>query len=465
MELLERRELEFKQEKMREKDITAKEMEARLLLERQLAEEKFKTLRLEYEAKFRRHELAESRRLASISEQVSSEQRGPAHTDIPQPYTYSVPTPGPAHSYGLLESLPKVPETLPKFVQPVETPALRTFLILAPPVLGQLCLVSATHTAPAVPLNLRTIPQARPSVVSLSVVAPGAAVSTAACTAPSHEVPVANIQLPIKPQAGTMPTPIATISTQTSLVSAVPPVATLVSAPSAVTTVSVLPAVTTVQTATLSVSTSVAPVATVTAAPAALIVVVKQPQPTKPYTGQISWKSYKEYFTRLALCNGWTTGVEKAQNLLIAIEGAAAEAVRGLTADKYQDYDLIWENLARRFGHIDEPERAKSRFDNKKQLESETIEVFEQGLRTVFHEAWPTGDPKSKENDSMLQRRFIDGLFDPALQQFLRLHARTDDCHHGRKGQAIHGCPGTGQDLCHLKEIKCQIRSHRRPTT
>jgi len=27
----------------------------------------------------------------------------------------------------------------------------------------------------------------------------------------------------------------------------------------------------------------------------------------------------------------------------------------------------------------------------------------------------------------MLQRRFIDGIFDPALQQFLRLHARTDD--------------------------------------
>ena len=27
----------------------------------------------------------------------------------------------------------------------------------------------------------------------------------------------------------------------------------------------------------------------------------------------------------------------------------------------------------------------------------------------------------------MLQCRFIDGLFDPALQQLLRLHARTDD--------------------------------------
>jgi len=82
--------------------------------------------------------------------------------------------------------------------------------------------------------------------------ASGAAASTAACTAPSYAVTVANIQLPIKPQAGTLPTPIAT---QTSLVSAVPPVATFVSAP---------PAVTTVQATTSSVSTSVAPVATVT---------------------------------------------------------------------------------------------------------------------------------------------------------------------------------------------------------
>jgi len=79
---------------------------------------------------------------------------------------------------------------------------------------------------------------------------------------------------------------------------------TSVSVPPAVTSVSAPPVVTTVQATTS--------VATVTAAPAPPIVVVKQPQPTKPYTGQTSWKSYKEYFTRLALCNEWTTGVEKA---------------------------------------------------------------------------------------------------------------------------------------------------------
>jgi len=34
------------------------------------------------------------------------------------------------------------------------------------------------------------------------------------------------------------------------------------------------------------------------------VVVVKQPQPTKSYSGQSSYKKYKEYFTHLAQCNG-----------------------------------------------------------------------------------------------------------------------------------------------------------------
>jgi len=216
MELMERRELEFQQEKLREKDITAKEMEARLQLEQQLAEEKRKMLRLEYEAKFRRHEIAKSRRLAPIPECESSlgvKQRGPVRTGVHQQYTYSVPTSSLAHSYSLLESLPRVPETPPKFAQPVVTPALGTFPFPAPPVLGPLSLVSATHTAPTVPLNLRTAPEAMSNVVSSSVVTPGAAVSTAACTASSYLVSVANTQLPVKPPAGTMPTPIVTIPT------------------------------------------------------------------------------------------------------------------------------------------------------------------------------------------------------------------------------------------------------------
>jgi len=283
MELMERREIEFQQENLREKDITAKEMEARLLLERQLAEEKRKKLRLEYEAKFCRHEHAESRGLAAIPERESSlgiDQRGLVRTGIhqqytynvpTQQYTYNVPTQSLAHSYNLLESLPRVPETPHKFAQPMVIPAFGTFPSSVPPVLGQLSIVSATHTAPTVPLNLRTVPQAMHNVMSnvviSSTMAPGAAVSIAACTAPSYLVPVANTQLPVKPPAGTMPTPIATIPTQTSIVASVPPVATSASVRSVVTTISVPPAVTsvsappvatTVQATSLTVITSVA---------------------------------------------------------------------------------------------------------------------------------------------------------------------------------------------------------------
>jgi len=274
MELMEWREIEFQQENLREKDITAKEMEARLLLERQLAEEKRKKLRLEYEAKFCRHEHAESRGLAAIPERESSlgiDQRGLVRTGIHQQYTYNVPTQSLAHSYNLLESLPRVPETPHKFAQPMVIPAFGTFPSSVPPVLGQLSIVSATHTAPTVPLNLRTVPQAMHNVMSnvviSSTMAPGAAVSIAACTAPSYLVPVANTQLPVKPPAGTMPTPIATIPTQTSIVASVPPVATSASVRSVVTTISVPPAVTsvsappvatTVQATSLTVITSVA---------------------------------------------------------------------------------------------------------------------------------------------------------------------------------------------------------------
>jgi len=94
--------------------------------------------------------------LAPIPERESSlgiEQRGPVRTGLHQQYTHRVPTPSLAHSYNLLESLPRVPETPPKFAQLVVTPALGTFPLPVPPVLGQLSVVSATHAAPTVPPN------------------------------------------------------------------------------------------------------------------------------------------------------------------------------------------------------------------------------------------------------------------------------------------------------------------------
>ena len=56
IEAMERREAEFVIEKTKEKELVASEMQVRMQLERELAEEKQKNLRLEFEAKTRRLE-------------------------------------------------------------------------------------------------------------------------------------------------------------------------------------------------------------------------------------------------------------------------------------------------------------------------------------------------------------------------------------------------------------------------
>ena len=63
------------------------------------------------------------------------------------------------------------------------------------------------------------------------------------------------------------------------------------------------------------------------------------------------------------------------------------------------------------------------RFDVRKQLEGETLAVFEQSLRMLHREACPKTDIKSPEADLLLRRKFVDGILDLELQKYLRLHA------------------------------------------
>jgi len=65
------------------------------------------------------------------------------------------------------------------------------------------------------------------------------------------------------------------------------------------------------------------------------------------------------------------------------------------------------------------------RFDSRRQEDNETIPDFEQALRTLHREAWPTATPEQR--DAALKRRFEDGLLSTEIVQFLRLHARDLD--------------------------------------
>jgi len=161
--------------------------------------------------------------------------------------------------------------------------------------------------------------------------------------------------------------------------------------------------------------------------PAAPTIVVRTTTPPKPYSGLTSYKAYRQQFERVCDCNNWNTPLERAKHLIASLEGAAAEAVWGFKVEKDGDYEKIWEMLQRRFGFIDESERAKRNLENRKQGDNESITLFEQGLRALFREAWPQMDPKNQDSEGMLQRLFVNGIRDGALQQYLRLHARGDN--------------------------------------
>jgi len=98
-----------------------------------------------------------------------------------------------------------------------------------------------------------------------------------------------------------------------------------------------------------------------------------------------------------------------------------------MKAEKDSDLAQIWDALARRFGFPDEPEMAMRRFDVRKQQDGESLAVFEHSLRILYREAWPKTDIKSSDADSLLRRRFVDGVDNLELQKYLRIHAASVD--------------------------------------
>ena len=104
-------------------------------------------------------------------------------------------------------------------------------------------------------------------------------------------------------------------------------------------------------------------------------VVVKQLTQPKPFNGLTPWKTYKEYYERVCSVNGWSTQKEKAQNLMLALEGSAAEILKDVEDSSPSVYNDIWTQLARRFGMTDGPREAMRRFDNRRQQDSESVQI------------------------------------------------------------------------------------------
>jgi len=65
------------------------------------------------------------------------------------------------------------------------------------------------------------------------------------------------------------------------------------------------------------------------------------------------------------------------------------------------------------------------RFDARCQNENETLVKYEQALRILHREGWPTAT--IEQRDAALKRRFEEGLLSNEMTQFLRPHARDSD--------------------------------------
>jgi len=102
------------------------------------------------------------------------------------------------------------------------------------------------------------------------------------------------------------------------------------------------------------VSASVAPPMSASLPSPQPLIVVNTPQTVRPYNGSTTWTSFRDHFGRVAKVNRWQDDVTKAQHLMLALEGDAAEILKEISDTSPTVLQDIWDALSRRFGENDD---------------------------------------------------------------------------------------------------------------
>ena len=124
----------------------------------------------------------------------------------------------------------------------------------------------------------------------------------------------------------------------------------------------------------------------------------------------------------MAKVNSWVDKDELVQHLTLSLEGPAAEVLRDFDDTSSTALVDLWSRLEHRFGEIDGARDAMRRFESRRQSDTESLVEFEQALRVLHREAWPS--ISADQRDAALKRRFEDGVSSAELSQYLRLHHR-----------------------------------------
>ena len=126
-----------------------------------------------------------------------------------------------------------------------------------------------------------------------------------------------------------------------------------------------------------------------------------------------------------ARVNGWVTQTDLVQYLTLALEGPAAEVLKDFDDSTETAYKDLWKRIEHRFGDVDEGREAQRKFGNSRQTDSESLQEYEQELRTLYKQGWPSATDETR--DAALKRRFEDGVASPELSQYLRLDHRKSN--------------------------------------
>jgi len=135
-------------------------------------------------------------------------------------------------------------------------------------------------------------------------------------------------------------------------------------------------------------------------------------------------EKFRDHFTRVAKVNKWVNDNTKAQHLMLALEGNAAEVLKDISDSSPTVVQNIWDALSRRFGEVDEAREALRKFEQRRQTDTESVVEFEQALRSLYRVAWPKVTPEQRE--VALKTKFEEGLRNSEMQEYLRLLALGD---------------------------------------
>lgn len=129
-----------------------------------------------------------------------------------------------------------------------------------------------------------------------------------------------------------------------------------------------------------------------------------------PFTGEDDWKVWFNKFKTVPKRQHWTRG-QKLDQLLPRLLGKAGDFVFGqLSQEEIDNYEVLVEELNKRFSTIETARSYKLLFNRRDQKPGETTIQYGTELKRLYAKAYPNRNSWNRCEDLLL--RFLDGLND-----------------------------------------------------